>query len=835
MAYGNPNSKESNQQANNSDNSDVTGFGGGDDALAQLPESGDSPISRFKDAQSANSWAVDKFSADLWGSYDRSMVDEMCDNAPPMSQGDLRLNGQGNNFNINFGRAFAKEEQALAAYNDLASGDEFLITCECDYRKASPQQRDEYAQIYAKGFTRLHRYFWPDFVPNLQLLSKFFIRQGVAISFRRDPFDWRWSVGRLGDFQISRRDGCSVDDLECAVQRVYETPPEVMNWISNPEAARMAQWDVEAVKKAVRNATITVGQDSTNYNWEQVQRDAKDNGLFLSKGKDPRVELRHFWVKEFPTEDAESRISHYITSPSNNENFLCKRLGMWDTAADCMTFFTYGIGNGDFYSIRGLGYKIFALEQMFNILMSRLGDSTLRSTSYLWQPQSADSLEDSNQIIWGADAMIPQGIKPVETPTSNIGQNVLPILNMLSNIESINTGTYTASQQLLPGGRPDRKSATEASIEASQEAVLTSSAKTLFMQSLDRTYAMTSRALTRRDYPREMPGGPERWRLFRYCMDHGMPEEAFYNIECVRAVRPIGMGSPAAQQQKLAAMMPLLPFLDQQAQKLIIRKQVISNMGIDYGFLVNETPPNTADKKIAELESNSFINGITPEISDNEDDETHLDEHLGFIAQTLQSAEQGQMDHKDALTRLLAAIPHAKEHVARLEQNPINKEKAVKYIQGIQQMDAATQKLMQNLQQSQQAEQDAMEKEQQAQTAFQMEQARLDAELKAKIARDDAIAAADVQRKDQVAEAHTQIKQDVAGAGIEIGQTVAAHKILAEKTKSAVNVNNQIDKTNADVVSKAKVTKQKLVSDDLKTAQELEITAKKAKATDTSS
>lgn len=832
MAYGNPNSKESNQQANNSDNSDVTGFGGPDNSLSQIQDDGEpSSPTRFRDAQSANSWSVDKYSADMWGQFDRSTVDDMTDGACPMSQGDLRLSGQGNDFNVNFQRAFAKEETALSAYNNLVNGDENLINCECDYAKVSQQQRDDYAQIYAKGFTRLHRYFWPDFVPNLQLLAKFFIRHGVSISFRRDPYDWRWCVGRLGDFQISRRDGCSVDDLECAVQRVYETPPDVMNWISNPEAARKAQWDVEAVKKAVQNATITVGQDASNYNWEQVQRDAKDNGLYMTKGKDPRVELRHFWAKEFPEDGENSKVSHYITSPSNNENFLCRRIGIWDSPQDCMTFFTYGIGNGDFYSIRGLGYKIHAMEQMFNTIMSRWGTSVMKSSSYLWQPQSADSLEDSNQIVWGADAIIPQGLKPVQTFTQDVGGAGLSFLNMLSNIEAQNTGTYISSQQLLPGGQPDRKSATQSSIEASQEAILTSSAQALFMQSMDRNYAMTVRALNKRVYPREMPGGPERWRLFRYCLDHGMPEEAFYNIECVRAVRPIGMGSPAAQQQKLNAMMPLLPFLDQQAQQLIVRKQVIANMGIDYGFLVNEKPKPTPDKKTAELESNSFINGITPERFDGENDDEHLQEHLPFAAQTLQAAEQGQLEPQEALKRLMAVIPHIKVHAESLAKNPINKDKSTKVNQAVQQMESQTQKLLQNFQQGQQAEQDAKAKEQENQSAFQMEQQRKDAETQANIKRADMIAAADAQRADQKAEADTQIKQDVAGAQIEIDRTKTEHSIIDKKAQAAVNVNNQIDKTDADIVSKSKTARAKVAATDLITAQQLEINSKKAKDT----
>lgn len=768
------------------------GYPDGDDDLANISPEGEVPSERFRDAKSANGWAIDKWQSDIWGAYDRAIVDDMCDNAPPMSQADLRANGQGNDFNINFGRAAAKIENALASYNDLANSDEHLITCEVDTNLGTPSQRDEWAQIFAKGYTRLNRFEWPDFQNRMLMLENLFIKSGVAIAFRSNEYDWRWEVSRLGDFQISRRDGCSVNDLECAVQRQFLPPPDVYQWIKDPVIARKAGWNRSATLKAIEQATVNIGQDSGTYNWEQVQRDAKDNGLWMTKGKDPRVELYHFWVKEFS-----GKVSHLITSATNDDNFLFTRRDRWDSPDQCMTFFTYGIGNGDFYSIRGLGYKIFALEQMFNVLMSRLGDSTLRSMSYLWQPASADGLADANQIVWGSDTLVPAGIKPVETFTSNIGQNALQMLNMLSNIESINTGTYTASQQLLPGGRPDRKSATEAQIEATQEAILTTSAKVLFYQALDRLHQMVVKALIKRDYPRTMPGGEQRWKFMRYCLDRGMPEEVFYSVSCVRSVRSIGMGSPGEQQAKLNAIMQIFPLLDPIAQNLILRKTVVTNLGPDYAdLLVPSQPRMPRDKKDAELESALFIDGITPEIMAEEDPSIHLSEHIPFAANVFAALESQEIDPREAIKRLSAAIPHIQQTFANLQKNPTKEQEVQQYQQAIAQITAQADKLFQNYSAEEQARVDAIEQEQQNLTAEQLEQQRKDIKLEGEQRRADAKLASD----------------------IEINQTKAEHGIRQKDIQAASKIENQNAIVRQELVSKNRKTTQDLAIKDIQTA-----------------
>lgn len=770
--------------------------------IANINSEGDVPRKRFRDAKHANSFSNDRWDADRQAAVSRALVDDMIDGQPPFDQSDLRASAQGTNININFQRAFAKVEQSLASYNDLANSDEFLITCESNVGTVMERERD--AQIYQAEYTRLLRFKWTDFVPRLQMLGNLFIRQGVAIAFRPNEFDWRFSVSRLGDFQVDRRSGCSVDDFECAVWREELPPVNVYDWVEDPKVAKAAGWNVKATRKAISDATVY--DNTKDWNWEQVERDMKDNGLFWTKGRDPRVELRHFITKQF-----DGKLSHQITSPTNDEDFLFQREGRWNKPSDYLTLFTYGIGNGDLYSIRGLGYKIFAIEQLYNILMSRAGDSTLRSMSFLWTAQTPDQLQEAMQIVWGSDTFVPAGISPVQITPQNIGQNILPYVNLIANQESLNTGTYTSTEQIIGGNSPERKSATQASIEANQQAILTTSAKVLFMQSLDRVHTMVSGAITKPHYPRNMPGGELRWEMFRRCMDAGMSEKAFHSIDCVRAVRPIGLGSAIEQQQKMGALMQIFGMLDPIAQKIMLRKIVGTQLGSDYiEVLVPMEDRVPIDAKQAELEANSFINGITPQVMPEEEDSVHLDQHFRFMAATLAKLEQQQIQPQEVLEIFSASIPHCQAHLQKMGANPAKKKETSEAAQVLQKFVMSATQIGQNLQQQQQAEAEA--------TRVATEKLESEA-LNQR--RENEKAAAEIERKNAIAQAEIERKQDLAEAEIEINQTKAASEIRTEQAIASSQIQSKEVESRVSVGMKARKARQEMAIKDLETSSKL--------------
>lgn len=771
-------------------------------ALATISEDGTVPDSRLSSAEAANNLAADLWLGDQGAAFDRGQVDSQIDGFCPMDQGDLRSQGMGNSPNVNFLGSAGKEETACAAYNNLANSSERLITCTIP--EASDATADYKAQVFAEEYTYLNRFCWPDFVPNMLYLAKFFIRHGVTIAFRPSSIDWRWQVSRIGNFQVQRRENCSVDDIELAVQRTFYSPDCVWDWIRDAESADFVGWNVPATKEAIKNAVVPLytGINNSGANWEQWERDAKANSLLWTRGKAKQVELRHFWVKEF-----DGTVSHYITSPDNDEEFLFEHTNRFKSPTEAFTFFTYGIGNGDLYSIRGLGHKLYGSEQALNVVKNKALSATMRSMSHLWQASDANGGEDFNSIVWGDDTLIPPGFEYKDNNSINLAQNAIPLINMLSSQQSANTGTYTTSPADQSGGDVEKTKAQYLG-EAAQQAILSTAAIDLFYQSLDRLHQMTVGALIQDPYPKTMPGGPERWAFIARLMKRGLTMEEIKSVTSIRAVRAVGAGSEAMKSAKLNQLLELAPQLGPVAQRAIQRMVVADLIGIDN---VNAIVPAAGeaipdDKKVAEVETSLFFNGITPEVMPNEIDSVHLAEHFQAMQGIFQRLQQGSIEPQKAIDALGAASQHSHAHIAKMGQGlpansngPTVQEIKQANIQ-LQQLDAQLQKLVQTYQQKQQSDQQAQAQSQQNQSADAMENARKDKLTQAEIARKDAESQATIAREN--------------------AKTGTALQLSHAKVEQ--HLQHNVALTNQDLHATAAKTKQDLTARDLKTAQEIE-------------
>lgn len=768
-------------------------------ALAQVSD-GEVPESRITSPNLALQLADDLWTSDYAAQLDRAVIDNQCDGAAPMDQGDLRNQGDGNMVNVNFLGAQAREQLAMSAYYDMANTTEQLISCEVDYGN-SPEERQKYAKIFSEEYTRLMRHEWDDFVPNLQFLAKFFIRHGVSIAFRDNDSDWRWNVSRLGDFQVYRRQGASMNDFQVAIHRVFYSPPQVYEWIKNRETAEAMGWNVDATMKALEQASRYMY--GAQWDVAQWQRDMKDNSLWMSKGIAETVELHHLWVKEF-----NGKVSHYIVSRNNSEEFIYVKKNKFDSPKDAFVFFTYGNGNGDLYSVRGLGWLMFGAEQLSNIVKCKAANSAIRSFANYWQAKDATAQEDFEQITFGADdVLIPASFEYKANQSPNLTAQAIPFMQMLDRQLDQNTGTYQSG----PIGSTSSKEMTakEVEITAAQQATLTTASMAMFYQSLDCVHRMTVKALTKREYPSELPGGKERWRMLRRCMEKGMPEEAFYNVSCVKSVRVVGYGSAA---QKAAASGALLQFAqmnlnDPVAQQRAKRMYAVANFGVEVADqLVPEVEAVPPGKKEAELESSLFLQGITPEVLPSDDDAVHLfTEHYPFLGAKLQEAGQGAPPEQ-IISQYKAALDHCGMHVKKMEattgkDNNGPRGQALKQARiQFQQFDAQLTRMLQNFASTQSRQQAEAIKAQQDLSAeeikAQMEQAKF---------------VRDQQRKDAEAQA-------------KIGRTTALTQaeLAAKRAQANAAIETMLAKTQADVQSKARRTQQDLAVNDLMTAQELQ-------------
>ena len=215
--------------------------------------------------------------SDIHADQDRSKIQAMFDGDPPYNPATLRSMGQAYRANLNFGEAAADLENALAAYTDLVTGVEKLVEVKTSFGDES--ERGVWGGIIGEEFHKI-LLEWDQFHFNFQLLSHYFVSQGLGVTFFENDKDWRWRVCGIGEFLLPRGTPATEERVDFAVAKRSYLAHELYSYISNPKAAKEAGWNVEEVRKAL--AESNRGQRPTDQTWEELEVEFKNNDLYYS-------------------------------------------------------------------------------------------------------------------------------------------------------------------------------------------------------------------------------------------------------------------------------------------------------------------------------------------------------------------------------------------------------------------------------------------------------------------------------------------------------------------------------------------------------------------------
>jgi len=636
--------------------------GGAADGLLNLTPSGKAPETRITDHAGLFGIYKNLYLADEQSAVDRTRIMDMFDGAAPYDPIVLRRLGQSYRANLNFGEAAADLEQALSAYNDLVTSVDRLVSVKTKFGDES--QREEYGSIIAEEFHRLICKDWPAFYFRQQLLSYYFVAQGLGVAFFEDERNWQWNVCPIGDFLIPRGTPATEDKIEIAcVRRIYLTH-ELFRYIENEKAAKAAGWNVDAVKQAIRDATTTMPQDS--FNWEELQRELKSNDLYFAHVRSREVHVVHYYVREF-----DGSYSHAIGRRDGVGDFLFKKIKRFKKASEAFHVFTYGVGNGIYHSIRGLGYKIFPHIQTTNRLRCAIADGAMLQTSLLLQPQTAEDVSRMTMAYSGPLSFLPPGLQVVQSQYPNLAANVQPIVNEMAMVRQANTGSYR-TQMNAPSGKP--RTATEVEAQVANEAVLSNNSINLFYVPWGRLLREQFRRLQRDTWIAGEPGQAEAAKFRSRLEERGVPWDAVKAVYDVEAVRAIGLGSPAARLTAFNEFMQLLPRFDELGQVNAVRDRIAARVGYDAvdRYLPNPNVKNRTpvDAKIAELENGSMQAGRPVTVMPSENHSIHLQVHLGEINPVVQAVQNNQVqDKQQTMMFLTMAYEHCNEHLVRISQD----------------------------------------------------------------------------------------------------------------------------------------------------------------------
>jgi hypothetical protein len=640
-----------------------------EDQLANIDYHGDVPKgSRLTDVFAAWALWTAAWQADRANAYNRARVQEMLDGFPPYDQAELDNLGQSQRTNMNLLEGQSIIESALAPYNDLTSSVDYIAQIETN--EGDPQVRTEWNQIMSEEFDRLLRN-WHRFEFNNQALAREFVVHGLGVLYFEDDFDWRWKICGLSDFILPRNTPANEEDIDYAIARRRYTTTQLYKFIKDPEFAEKNGWNIDETKKAIYWATSSRNSAPTSWEWEELEREMKQNDVYYGRVRAKEIWVLHFWVREF-----DGTVSHFMTLENGlNQEFLFKRIGRFPSIKNCLHIFTYGIGNGYYHSIRGLGYKIFPQIQVSNQLRCAIIDATFFSAGPVIQPEDSTAVDELSFSYMGPFTLVPPNIKFVDLKHQNISDNILPIVRDLSAQIESNTGTYQARQpspEVVKGQK--EKTRFEVQAQLQKESTLSTSAMNLFYIPWDRALAETFRRATSPQLTQLDPGGKEAFEFRTRCINRGVPMRALQNIKRVRAVRAIGYGSASARLLALDQIGQYAPQFDEIGRRNAVRDRVAAYVGYAqadrYVPAIAQAGRQPQDQKDAELENGLLMLGQPVPVNPSDVARVHVTVHFTAMHQLISGIKGGQIPAMQGSPQLHMLLNHTSQHMQQLVGDP---------------------------------------------------------------------------------------------------------------------------------------------------------------------
>jgi hypothetical protein len=624
----------------------------------------------------------------------------MLDGFPPYDQSELDNLGQSQRTNLNMLEGAALVEAALQPYNDLTSSVDYIAHVET--AEGDAQTRSEWNQIISEEFDRLLR-TWHRFEFNNQALSREFVVHGLGVVYFEDDYDWRWKVCGLSDFILPRNTPANEEDIDYAIARRRYTTTQLYQFIKDEEFAKQNGWNIEETKKAIYWATSSRNSSPTSWEWEELERELKQNDVYFGRVRAKEVWVLHFWVREF-----DGTISHFLTLENGlNQDFLYRNIGRFKSVRNCLHVFTYGIGNGYYHSIRGLGYKIFPQIQVSNQLRCAVIDATFFSAGAVIQPEDSVALDELSFSYMGPFTLVPPNIKFVDYKRENISQNILPIVQDLSSQIQNNTGTYQARLPEQPAAGKERKTKLEIQAELQKQSTLSTSAMNLFYIPWDRVLAECYRRAVNPGLTQLDPGGREAYEFRQRCLKRRVPDRALEHFKRVRAVRAIGYGSASARLLALDQVAQLAPQFDEIGRRNAIRDRVAAYVGYAqadrYVPSISQGGRQPRDKKDAELENAVLMLGQTVPVDPDDLPRTHIMVHLMAIHAVIAGIKQGQIPAMQGSPMLHNLLNHIVQHVQQLTADPTRFQEVRMVNKGLNLVEGFLTQLDHNIAEAQQA------------------------------------------------------------------------------------------------------------------------------------
>lgn len=733
--------------------------------LEDLNPNGTPPVTRMTDPQKGSDLLTQFLRADETRNATRAKLRGLVDGNPPYSPAKLKAAGRANDTNVNFRGAEMFVAMAAGAFYDVFSEAPTYATVRTSYG-TDPNKRQEWSNIITEEFDRLQKRD-RTFDYMMQLSQREMVLMGCGPIMFQDDVSWK-SCKAITELYVPDKTEADTANWEVALVRSQFTVSQLWTKIRDFEAAKAIGWDVEACKRAIIEAQPESTSDWTKqYDWEKVQQELRSNDITFS-ARCKVVMVSHIFYQEF-----DGKISHRILNERDNSAWLFTKLRRFTSWDRVIHPFYYDRGDGEHHGVKGLGIKMYPAIELQNRLRCALMDAAFSNTQIMLQPTNAQALNVTNVVQMGPYSILPPDYQVVQRQVAGVMDASMAAITDLENVVQNNVSQYR--QQLSrPSGNP--RTATEIQALVAQASALGATQLTRYYEQLDGFFAERYRRAANKNVTEQDDGGNEALEFQRRCIERGVPEAAMSGVESVQATRTVGQGSAFVKQQKLQAMMQVLPQLPPSGQMNLLSDFIASQASQSMVARYLPEPMTNAKEQdqiaYAQLEAGLMKSGVSPLVTDTQSHELHVQKHLQDANDAAESITQGAPP-ADIGQFLTITVQHVTQHLQRLMLNP-NKQGFVQQAQA---------QLEQLVQVAQQVEQFASEQAQQVSAQGQQPQVDMEAQMRAgeaqqKIARDNALAQAQIEATR--AETAARIRRENA-----LAQADIAAKALQTRSKVA--------------------------------------------------
>lgn len=637
----------------------------------------------------------------------------LLDGNPPVPPEKLKSKGRGDEPNINLREAEGALDAAKTPYYDLIF-EVPLFAQFCFYYGDDPKRNEEWSRIISEEYHAMLD-AWDSFDFNMQLHQWEMCYYGVGPIYWQDARDWRFEALKIGKLLVPDRTKADIDKLEvCAIPHSYMAH-ELWKFIKNESAAKTAGWNIEAVKKAIANASIKNTSDQSG-NWEHYQTALRNGDLYWGLSQSKTINIVHLLSREFS-----GKITHHILLDEGMassstlgafpaEKFLYEKKERFESFANVICPFFFDIGTGDWHSIKGLGPKIFDFCSLSNLLTMRLIGGAMLGSGVVLKAATALALQETSIIHIGGGATV---VSPnYEVQQIRVAENLQGPLTVKRDLKATldrNTGTYTQrANDEIPYPTLGQEQ-----MNATQQAVLGKGAVNRYYKIADRMYREIARRALNPSLTKSDPGGEEALEFRQRCIERGVPEEGlkFENCRKIKATRNIGNGSVQMRQLTGQALVQMLSTMQEPGRNEALRIWAASLPGGGQQLADMIYPPLREadvpdDQDWAAAMENGVLRQATdamPPVTPKQDHVLHFGSHLEDVGMHAQQLQQGQGNPMELLVHLEKVGPHSLKHLEAIQGDPTRKSQLERMTKAWLKMSKMADQLRQQIEEAQQA------------------------------------------------------------------------------------------------------------------------------------